>query len=90
MLSAKKKEFFDKYNDIIFQYSQKLNESNEYKDYISFYISTRYQLAMFDNDEVKMSDDEMHRFGESLFNNLYQTGNKYAVKFHDFIEQIKQ
>ena len=88
-LSTNKKEFFSKYNNLINECIDVLNKYDEYKDYLIFYTSTRYQLGMFDISEVKMNEDEMHRFGESLFNNLFNLGNKYAVRLHNYLEEIE-
>ena len=44
---------------------------------------------MFDISEVKMNEDEMYRFGESLFNNLFNLENKYAVRLHNYLEEIE-
>lgn len=86
-LSKKKKEFFSKYNNLINECSNALNKYDEYKDYLFFYISIRYQFGMFDNDEVRMNDDEMNRFGEALFDNLFNLGNKYAIALRNYIEE---
>lgn len=89
LMMKRKKEFMEKYKPILTKLMRDVANSKEYYDYAYYYLWIRYSIGMLDEDEIKLDEDQMKIYSESLFDCLWKMGNKYAVDLHNYIEADK-
>lgn len=89
LMMKRKKEFLESYNSILTKLMSSVANSKEYDDYAYYYLWVRYSIGMLDEDEIKLDEDQMKIYSESLFECLWKMGNKYAVDLHNYIEADK-
>ena len=84
-VAKRKKEFMEKYKPILTKLMRDVADSKEYYDYAYYYLWIRYSIGMLDEDEIKLDEDQMKIYSESLFDCLWKMGNKYAVDLHNIM-----
>lgn len=89
LMMKRKKKFMEKYKPILTKLMRDVANSKEYYDYAYYYLWIRYSIGMLDEDEIKLDEDQMKIYSESLFECLWKMGNKYAVDLHNYIEADK-
>lgn len=87
LMMKRKKEFLERYNSILTKLIRDVANSKKYYDYAYYYLWVRYSIGMLDEDEIKLDEDQMKIYSESLFDCLWKMGNKYAVELHNIIEE---
>ncbi len=85
-----KKEFFERYDECLAKNMARLTKFNEYRDFLDYFLALRYANAVMDNNKAKLSDEEMFAFGVSLMQSLNLINNKYANKYHKYLESHKK
>lgn len=88
-MMKRKKEFLERYNSILAKLMRKVAKSKEYYDYAYYYLWVRYSTGMLDEDKIKLDEDQMKIYSQSLFDCLWKMGNKYAVDLYNCIKANK-
>ena len=84
--AEKKKEFLERYGDILGLCLKKLTASGENADYACYYLGLRYLFGMMDEAVTLFDEQQMADFGRSMLRSLGEMGNKYAQAFCELQE----
>ena len=82
LAKKRKKLFFETYSGLIEECFEKTTKSRRYREYAQFNYAIRDVYGMLDY-ETETSDEEVAIKFLSEFSLLYQTRNKYAIRFID-------
>ncbi len=85
-----KQIFLEHYNSILTNQMNAVTKNSKYSDFSYYYLWLRYSLGMLDDEIVRLNENQMKVFSESMFDCLWKMGNKYALAFHDYILECEK
>lgn len=86
LMTKMKRDFLEDFNLDLTKCMTLGYESDEYKDYIDYFLGLCYYYGIMDNEITKMSDEDMNVFGANMFDCLSKMKNQYAVTFKELVK----